>query len=352
MKSEDLFDAVGGIRESFIRAAARPSRRALGLYTAAVLLAVIVSLSVIGFTVNAYGKTNDLPADVEIEHSRPETDTAETARDSEKDEEPVIELSFLQKEKENDPIFTWEDPHADLSPKEIDRLQDTMSAEEYNEYFHMHFNRQYAEENYPVYYYYYSGRSEYKEGMNNDNPAYELPMIASYSVPESFILNMLADACVEMHIKEVVPVTIERTYQDEEEREKMENMGEEPMYEAVNLVFTVDRCLWGDMEGNDEIFVFPRFMSQEFIDILSDPAKTFVAFLWRSEETGAYNQTGLPEYAMLVRGTFDYTEGTLRTYSNLEDVAAYNGMTAEEMLESGRRQAEKYKELLDYVRSR
>ncbi len=262
-------------------------------------------------------------------------------------------ISYLQKEKENDPIFAWEDPYADLSPEEIDRLQDTMTAEEYNEYFHMHFSRQYAEENYPVYYYYYSGRSEYKEGMNNDNPMYDvLPMIASYSVPESFILNMLADACVEMHIKEVVPVTIERTYQDEEEREKMENMGEEPMYEAVNLVFTVDRCLWGDMEGNDEIFVFPRFMSQEFIDILSDPAKTFVAFLWRSEETGAYNQTGLPEYAMLVRGTFDYTEGTLRTYSNLEDVAAYNRMTAEEMLESGRRQAEKYKELLDYVRSR
>ena len=54
---------------------------------------------------------------------------------------------------------------------------------------------------------------------------------------------------------------------------------------------------------------------------------------------------------MLVRGTFDYTNGKLRTYSNLEDVAAYNGMSAEEMIGEGKKQAEKYKEILDYVRS-
>ena len=229
-----------------------------------------------------------------------------------------------------------------------------MPADEYSEYFRMHFMRQYAEENYPVYYYYYSGRSEYREGINNANPSYDtLSMVASYVVPESFILNMLADACVEMHIKESFPVTVEQTYQDEEEREKMQSMGEEPTYEATNLVFTIDRCIWGDIDGNKEVFVFPRLMSQEFIDILSDPSKTIIAFLWRNDiPNGSYNHTGLPEYGVRVRGILDYTNGTLKTYSNLEDVAVYNGKTAEEMSESGKELAAKYKEVLDYVRSR
>ena len=262
--------------------------------------------------------------------------------------------TFLEREKETDPIFAWEDPYADLSEEEIDLLQKTMPQEEYQEYYRTRVYQTIAKTNYPIYYYYYSGRSDYREGYNNENPGYDLlPMTASYAVPESFILNMLADACVVMHVKDSFPVTIERTYQDDEEREKMENMGEEPTYEATNLVFTIDRCVWGDME-DEEIFVFPRFMSHEFIDILSDPSRMIVAFLWKhnDNETGAYNHTGLPEYGMRIRGIFDYTDGKLKTYSNLEDVAKYNGMTVEEMIESGKELAVRYKEALDYVRSR
>lgn len=281
------------------------------------------------------------------------------ATETESESEPVDTRSFLEKEKENDPILLWEDPFTEEEMEEWEKAyfsepESDKTEEEYNEYHdyvRMRALHYMAVTNYPVYYYYFSGRSEYKEGYTKDNPNYDtLSLTADYRVPESFVLNMLADACVKVRIKEAFEVTIERTYQDDEEREKMEAMGEEPTYEAWNLTFTVDECYWGDMNGDEEIFIFPRVMSEEFIEILRDPDKTFVMFLWRHEDTGAYNHTGLPEYGTLVRGVFDYTDGQLRTYSNLEDVAAYNGMTAEEMIETGVEQAEKYKELLDYVR--
>ena len=260
--------------------------------------------------------------------------------------------TFLEREKETDPIFAWEDPYADLSEDEIDRLQETMPQEEYQEYYRMRVYQIIAKTNYPIYYFYYSGRSEYKDGVVPGKPTgYDLGnAIASYAVPESFVLNMLADACVEMHLKEAFPVTIERKYQSEEERKKMEAMGEEPSYEVTHLIFTVDRCLWGDMRGDQKIYVVPRLVSNEFVDILMKPGRTFVSFLWRHDRTGERNGIVYPEYGLLVRGTFDYTDGQLTALSNLEDVSAYDGMSAEEMIGEGEVLAEKYRELLEYVR--
>lgn len=299
--------------------------------------------------------------------SRPETETASESESlpafesenlpaSESEPEAADNRTFLEKEKENDPIFTAEDPFAGMDPVEIDALMGTMPEEEFHTKFSTHMNRLIADDNYPLYYYYYSGRSEYKAGYNTKKPTgYDLlSMVASYSVPESFILNMLADACVVMHMKETATVTVERTYENDEVRKKMEAMGESPTHDVTYMIFEVEECLWGDMEGNKEIFILPRMVSLEFVDILSDPSKTFVAFLWREAalDDNAYNQTGLPEYGLLVRGTFDYTDGRLSAYCNLEDVCAYDGMTAEEMIEKGIEQAEKYKEVLDYVRGR
>ncbi|MBR4866288.1 MAG: hypothetical protein IKU11_06350, partial [Clostridia bacterium] len=88
--------------------------------------------------------------------SEPESETQEDTR------------TFLEKEKETDPIFDWVDPltEEEFSEYEWDYYENSeeWTEEEKNAFGEYNLTRnlkRLAEWNYPLYYYYHSGRSEY-----------------------------------------------------------------------------------------------------------------------------------------------------------------------------------------------
>lgn len=257
------------------------------------------------------------------------------------------ELTFLEREKLTDPIFNWVDPYPDV--ENTDNLIGVIPDDELAELNKNRVSYYMATTDYPMYYFYISGRSEYDDTIVESKEHYDDASALFSGFPtRCFIWNMTTDACVIMHPVETYTVTIERTYVNEEDRKKMQAMGESPTYDEVRTIMAIDKCLWGNMEGNTEIYVVPGNLTYGFDSIMGDTDKTFVAFLWKHNKSAEYNEEKYQEYGTTIRGLFDYTDGTLNAYSQIADFARYDGMKAEEMIAAGEALAEKYPEIINW----
>ncbi|MBR6763473.1 MAG: hypothetical protein IKM13_06960 [Clostridia bacterium] len=266
----------------------------------------------------------------------------------------ISSMTFLEKEKLTDPIFDWEDPYTEeeflqyetefFSVPEEERTQ--KEKDKYSEYVRMRAYRMIAEENYPMYYYYYSGNSEYDgtlvEGHRNDTGE----AFASYHMPQSFILNMKADCCVVMQPVLTYSEIVQNTYMNEAEKKKEEADGAPETHEVRRILMKVESSIWGDME--EDFFVLtPRLIGEETIKDLSDTDNEFVAFLYRHDEVHEVDGAIYQEYGLRTRGLFSLEEGKLHSYSNIADIVKYDGESPETMIAEGILLAEKYPEIIN-----
>ena len=268
--------------------------------------------------------------------------------------EPADTRTVIARERETDPILTWEDPLTDeeLAAWEAEYFaepESEKSEEEYNEYHDYIRMRNYhnlAMTNYPAYYYYFSGRSEYNgdfiEGHRHDALQ---AMFGSYYVPHDFLSNMKTDACVKLRVKEVETVTIERQYTDEAEKDKMEAMGEEPTCEMTVVYCEMLESYWGEQVAK-EFAVVPRVIELETKKDLCTVGKEFVAFVYIDDNTESFIREGMMQCGLKTDGLFELVDGKLAGYSAFVDIARFDGKTPEEMIAEGIRLAEKYPELV------
>jgi len=291
------------------------------------------------------------PLTVESEELMPESQVEEPESES---ETQVDARSFLEKEKETDPIFDWEDPLSYVDYlRYVEEFENAAEGEkteeeirEYEEYIRNRHGKSCAESNYSFYYYYLSGRSEYDGNRvigHRDYP--DLAWMMAGPSPESFIANAKTQACVVMRPTYWEEVTVERKYSSKEEQEKMEKMGEEPTYQQKRIVMTVDEVLWGEFD--EEGFVFlPGALKPDLMESLTDPENTLVAFVYEWNETYEVEGVTYTRYNFRGRGLFELQEGKLEAWSNLGDVARFDGKTPDEMIAALEELIEKYPELV------
>lgn len=287
------------------------------------------------------------PLPVESEEFLPESQVKEPESEPETE---VDTRTFLEKEKEIDPIFDWEDPlgYVDYL-RYVEEFENAAEGEkteeeirEYEEYIRNRYGKSYAESNYTFYYYYLSGRSEYDGNRvvgHRDYP--DLAWMMAGSSPESFILNAKTQACVVMHPTCREEVTVKRKYSSKEEQEKMEKMGEKPTYQQERIVMKVDEVLWGEFE--EEAFVFiPGVLKPDLMESLTNPEKTLVAFIYEWNETYEVEDVTYNRYHFHGRGLFELQDGKLESWSSLGDVARFDGKPPEEMITALEILMEKY----------
>ncbi len=264
--------------------------------------------------------------------------------------------TFLEKKRDNDPVFSWEES---ISDEEFDdwtrRIESTPEEdlvpgekERYEQYALERARYVAATNNYPFYYYYLSGESEFDgsriEGHRN---AEEGAGLSGY-VPDSFILNMRATTCCVLRFLDSEIETKAYEYENDTVREKDQKQGTPEEYELETLFFQVESVLWGKNPG-DIISLIPRIITEETISDLKDETKAFVVFLWENDNYHILNGKQYREYDLRARGLFLLEGGKLLSYSNIADVVQFEGKTPEEMIREGERLAQKYPELIEMV---
>ncbi len=234
--------------------------------------------------------------------------------------------TFLEAEMARDPILAWEDPLTDeeYSAYEI-AYANTPAAErtrekyeEFHRYAALRFQKSWAEANYPYYYYYLSGRSEYDgsrvAGHRNEWVSGTGLLSTSRTGPESFIDNMLADSCAILTPR-----------------------GDGSM--------AVAEVLWGTLD-EDTLMLAPQAVTPSMQKALADPYRQFVIFL---HDTGKDWNTGegrIGIYTYQTIGLFELENGVIEACTNLADVVRYDGERPADMVEAGVALAQKYPELL------
>lgn len=234
--------------------------------------------------------------------------------------------TFLEAEMDRDPILAWEDPLTDeeYSAYEIAYYQTPKNErtrekyEEFHRYAALRFRKSWAEADYPYYYYYLSGRSEYDgsrvAGHRNEELGGVGMLSTSRTGPESFIDNMLADACAILTPR-----------------------GDGSM--------VVEEVLWGTLDGN-AVMLASGAVTRTMEHALRDPHRQFVIFL---HDTGKEWETGegtMGLYTYRTTGLFEMEKGVIEACTNLADVVRYDGDSPEAMVEAGVALAQKYPELL------
>ncbi|MBR6763893.1 MAG: hypothetical protein IKM13_09120 [Clostridia bacterium] len=287
---------------------------------------------------------------VESEELLPESQVEEPESES---ETQVDTRTFLEKEKENDPIFAWEDPltEEEYSSYEADYYENSEEWTEeekkaFEEYNKTRYCRSLAEWNYPLYYYYHSGRSEYDptriEG-HRDMPDYI--KIIGGGLPECFMENAKTRACVIIRPTYQDVITKERVYANEADKKKMEKMGEEPTYDVRRVVMTVDEVLWGELDAESFVYT-PSEVETDFLEACEKEDATFVAFLYKTGNVHKVEGVTYTEYSFKGRGLFELRDGKLESFSNIADIAQFDGATPEEMIAELERLIEKYPEVV------
>ena len=266
---------------------------------------------------------------------------------------PTESKTFLEREKEKDPVFSWQESMTD---EEFDEWTirvattpeeelDPGEKERYDRYALDRAAYGTATDNYPFYYYYMSGKSEFDGSrIEGRRDAEEGAGLSGY-VPDSFILNMRATTCCVLRFMDSTTETKAYEYENDAVREKDQKQGTPEEYELETLFFQVDSVLWGKDPG-DVISLIPRVITEETIRDLKDETKTFVVFLWENDRYHELDGKPYKEYDLRARGLFLLENGTLRSYSNIADVVQFDGKTPGEMIREGERLAEKYPELI------
>ncbi len=278
----------------------------------------------------------------------------EASTQTEEDDDPLTDQkTFLEREKEKDPVFLWQ---SSLTDEEFDewtrRMESTpeeeLDPDEKERYDRYAFDRaRYvaAVNNYPFYYYYLSGESEFDGSrIKGHRDAEEGSGLYGY-VPDSFILNMRATTCCVLRFADSVTEIKEYEYENDAVREKDQKQGTPAEYELEILFFHVDSVLWGKDPG-DMISLIPRVITLETIQDLKDETKTFVVFLWENDRYHALDGKQYREYDLRARGLFLLENGKLLSYSNIADVVQFDGKTPAEMIGEGEKLAAKYPELI------
>lgn len=234
--------------------------------------------------------------------------------------------TFLEAEMTRDPILAWEDPltDAEYSAYEIDYANTPVEErtqekyEEFHCYATLRFQKSWAEANYPYYYYYLSGRSEYDGsrvvGHRNEEVSGTSLLSASRTGPESFIDNMLADACAILTPR-----------------------GDGSM--------VVEEVLWGALDG-ETVMLAPQAVTASMQKDLKDPARQFVIFLHDTGKNWVTNEAAMGIYTYQTVGLFELKNGVLEACTDLADVVRYDGESPEDMVEAGMALAKKYPELI------
>lgn len=269
--------------------------------------------------------------------------------------EPVDTRTVIARERETDPILTWEDPLTDEELMAWEREyfsepESEKSEEEYNEYhdyIRMRNGHYIAMTDYPAYYYYFSGRSEYNGGIIEGHRHDALQtMLGSYYVPHDFLSNMKRDACVKLRVKEVETVTVERQYANQADKDKMEAMGEPSTSDMTVIYFETLENYWGEQVAK-EFAIVPRVIESDTKKDLCTVGKEFVAFVNIEDDAEAFIREGVMQCGLKTDGLFELVDGKLAGYSAFADIARFDGKTPEEMVAEGIRLAEKYPELVD-----
>lgn len=234
--------------------------------------------------------------------------------------------TFLEAEMARDPILTWEDPLTDeeYSAYEIAYANTPATErtrekyEEFHRYAALRFQKSWAEADYPYYYYYLSGRSEYDgsrvAGHRNEAVSGIGLLSTSRTGPDSFIDNMLADACAILTPR-----------------------GDGSM--------AVTEVLWGSLDG-DAVMLAPGAVTRSMENALRDLDRQFVIFLHDAGNTWDTGSETIGIYTYSTTGLFEMEKGTIEACTDIADVVRYDGNTPEAMVEAGVVLAQKYPELL------
>lgn len=268
----------------------------------------------------------------------------------------------LEEEKETDPIFDSMDGvdppqywdkwrNEEKLPEDfIERvgsqgIEDIMCA-----YARRLWLYEMATDEYNRYAYYYGDNSPYIEGTDPERSEYEsIISLLGGKYPASLLDILYQDKnnkalCVSVTVKEAKMTALDaRDYYTQEQLDKYYPDGDYSVDYTWYLLEIKD-CYTGNKNPGDLIALLG--IDYWLIDEFLTPEKTFMLYLYDDpNKMVEYEGEEMQAYQSVTYGVFDITDGTVRCYSNLNDIIQYEGLTPEEFVKVTLRLRAKY---LDY----